>query len=299
MQCSNGYFLRNNQCNQISPLCATADMNTGACLSCYPGYALNNGACEVGRTDPNCRRMVNNTCAECARSYTMIGGNCILVNQLCKTADNSTGLCTSCYPGYLLISGNCTVPTNTDPNCIQKSGTICLYCANGYWLSNNACAKLTRNCQTYDQSTGYCSTCPVNNRLVNGDCVMALSSDANCVTVGSNGLCTECTTNFYVGNNGVCTLVSSLCADFNYSQRVCSVCIDGYVLQDGECLYPSLGVDANCERYSGSYCSRCKANYYLSNYYCTLIDSNCLDFDRVQGVCKACRMGNPVGANCI
>lgn len=94
----------------------------------------------------------------------MRNGSCTKTSDLCRTAD-SNGLCTSCYGGYTLVSGDCMVPTNNDPNCNQKSGAICLNCMDRYYLLNNVCTKLTRNCAIYDPSTGFCMSCPVNTRL--------------------------------------------------------------------------------------------------------------------------------------
>lgn len=298
LQCSSGYFPKNGQCNLISNLCQTADQTNGNCLSCYPGYSLQNGACEIGRINSNCRRVQNGGCVECAGGYTMVNGNCMVQNPLCRTVDSSAN-CATCYSGYTLSNGNCIIPTNSDPNCVQKSGTICLYCQNGFWISNNVCTRLTKSCQSYDQQTGSCTSCAFTSRLIDGNCVSSpISSDVNCVSADNSGQCLTCVTNYYP-KNGVCTLVNSLCVDFNYNQRVCAACQDGYFLQDGDCIYPSMGFDANCVRYSGSYCSTCKPNFFLKDYICSSVDSNCIDFDRNSGLCRACRSGNPVGSGCV
>lgn len=53
--CSAGYYLKDNQCLLVSPLCATADPMNGDCLSCYLGYVLSQGQCIIRRQDNNCR----------------------------------------------------------------------------------------------------------------------------------------------------------------------------------------------------------------------------------------------------
>lgn len=299
LACSTGYFLQNGGCTQINPLCATADQNSGACTSCYQGYALNNGQCVVGVQNSNCRQVRNGQCIQCSQGYMMISGNCVVVNPLCRTVDAATAGCTTCYPGYVLASGNCIIPQNNDPNCIQKSGSTCLYCQNGYWLSNNVCTLLTRKCQNYDQQTGSCTSCVNPLRLVDGDCVGSpTSSDPNCVTANPQGQCTACIPGYAI-TRGICTAVSFLCIDFDYTRNVCTSCQQGYVLQDGDCIFPSLGVDPYCTRYSGSFCTTCQSRYYLKDYVCMAVDSNCSDFDAQAGVCRACQFGRPQGAGCI
>lgn len=211
-ECSTGFFLQNGGCIQISPLCATADPRTGSCVSCYAGYSLSRGECTVSRQDANCRKYNNNQCVECSQGYMMINGACAVINTLCRTVDPSNGNCQTCYAGYELAGGNCIIPQNNDPNCIQKSSSTCLYCQNGYWLSNNLCTPLSRKCQTYDMNTGFCTSCSPSFRLVNADCVGSPSStDPNCVSADPSGRCTGCIPNFYLSRNGLCTLVSILC----------------------------------------------------------------------------------------
>jgi proprotein convertase subtilisin/kexin type 5 len=300
VSCSNRYFLRDNRCNPVSDLCKGYDPNNGACTDCYPGYMPFNGRCEISKKDIHCLRTNNNNiCIECSSGYLLINNVCVARNPMCKS-DDSQGLCTSCYPGYSLINGNCEIPTNNDPNCVQKSGRTCLYCKNTFYLLNGVCTLLTKNCATYEQSSGSCTSCAANLRLINGDCIGSpVVSDSNCVSANNMGQCIECAYGFYVGKSGTCTLVNTYCQDFNYNLKVCNVCHESYVLQDGDCLATTLGVDPNCQRYSGSYCSICKPKYYMESYICKIIDINCLDFDSTRNICRACRSGQPSGANCI
>lgn len=300
MACSSGYFVQNGACNQISPLCATADMNTGQCLSCYPGYSLNGGICAVGQQNTNCRQWRNGQCSECSQGYMMLKGSCVVVNPMCRTVDPNTAGCASCYPGYTLANSNCIVPQNNDPNCVQKAGSNCLYCSNGYWNNNNVCTQLTKNCQTYDQQTGNCTSCTNVNRLIDGDCVGSpSSSDPNCATANPQGQCIACQNGYYLAKGNTCTAVSITCVDFDYNRGICGTCQQGYFLQDGECIYPSLGIDPYCTRYTASYCSSCQQGYFLQNYACTVVDSNCMDFDQQAGICRSCQYGRPQGPNCI
>ena len=73
----------------------------------------------------------------------------------------------------------------------------------------------------------------------------------------------------------------------------------GYVFQEGECIYPSLGIDPNCAWYVNSFCNRCYEGYALINYFCSDIDPNCTDFDQSSNTCRQCKEGIPMGPSCV
>lgn len=94
-------------------------------------------------------------------------------------------------------------------------------------------------------------------------------------------------------------MVSLLCIEFDYGAGVCKICNDGFVLQDGDCINPAMGVDENCVRYTGVYCSTCRQGYQLIMYRCSTVDTNCLEFDNGNMRCLRCRVGTPLGMACI
>ena len=192
-------------------------------------------------------------------------GLCIVVNPLCKTSDTNTGACLSCYQGYDVFAGNCIIPQNNDPYCLIKSGSTCVTCANGYYLFQNVCTRTTKICVTYDMQSGNCTNCNVGSQLINGDCVLTpKSSDPNCAQADSSNRCTACNPNFYLNpTTQVCTFVSILCSKFDYTALVCKECQSGYFLQDGGCIYPSMGEDPLCVHYSGSFCDKCVDRAYI------------------------------------
>ena len=214
--------------------------------------------------------MRDNVCIECSSGYIMRAGACYVLNPLCRTSDPNNGYCLTCYQGYSLYNGNCTILTNDDPYCVQKSSSICLTCANGYYLNSNVCTKLMKNCVTYDMRSGNCTNCNVGFQIMNGDCLLIpKSQDPNCVQANQNGQCIQCLNNFYLSRaNNTCTPISTLCLNFDYNQQICAQCQQGYFLQDGDCIYPSLGYDPYCIHYSGSYCDQCSQGYSIQNYMC-------------------------------
>lgn len=152
-------------------------------------------------------------------------------------------------------------------------------------------------------ATGNCINCGAGLALLNGDCVpTAQKSDINCAQVGISGNCAACNHGYFLNtssSNPSCQLVSQLCLIFNYQKLECTECQTGYFLQDGGCIYPSMGYDKYCERYSGSYCERCSDGYYLSNYMCTQMDPNCVSWNAASGICLQCRVGSPQEAVCV
>lgn len=304
ISCVSGSYLRQGICYQVSPLCGTFDPMSGFCLSCYQGYQLSGVNCVVSMNTSNCKTSQNGGCVECFQGFNLLSNrNCVAANPLCRTSNPATGACSSCYQGYTLINDNCSLPTNSDPNCIQKAGVFCLTCTNGYYILSGSCTRVTKSCATYEMATGNCISCAADLGLLNGDCVPAAQrSDINCLQVGPSGNCVSCNPGYFINTSypsSSCQLVSQLCFVFNYQTLQCTQCQNGYFLQDGGCIYPSMGYDRYCERYSGSYCERCSTGYYLSSYICTQMDPNCVSFNPISGTCLQCRSGNPQGATCV
>ena len=89
----------------------------------------------------------------------------------------------------------------------------------------------------------------------------------------------------------VCTIINILCENFDSTKSLCLACRTGYFLQDNDCIYPALGYDENCIRYSGSYCSNCKPKFYLKSFTCSAVDNNCLTFNYDLNICNTCIKG--------
>lgn len=154
-------------------------------------------------------------------------------------------------------------------------------------------------CKTYSKDNGYCASCYSGYFLFNYKCVS--SQDLYipfCKIVGQNGKCAECQDRYYLSNDA-CLPVSLLCDTFNKLTGKCLTCTPGYFFQNDECIYPALGIDPACTFYTNSYCSQCKPGYFLQNYFCTQIDSKCLDFDYSKNTCKKCYNSNPQGPYCV
>lgn len=273
-KCSNGYFIKAGKCTQVSNLCAKFDPVTGDCTECYNGYLLNSGKCELSTIDSHCKSFKDGVCQVCVSGYFLSSAankGCIPLNPLCRVSNQTDGSCLMCYGGYTLTSnGLCIVPTCTDPNCAQKSGAQCLSCNDRYYLEQGVCTAVNPQCYTYEMSTGRCTNCFTGFFVSKGQCLPSVKSeDSNCQTADLSGHCIKCHDGYHPSKaDGKCQPVSLLCANFDYALNKCTSCLQGYVLQDDDCIFPSLGVDVHCTHYTNSYCDKCQDGYTLTNYQC-------------------------------
>lgn len=247
LQCSyRFYFNSQNICTKISDLCNTFDSLTGACLSCYQGYALNGTICAVSQNndnnqqqspDLNCQSYdaKTKTCLACSYRFVLDkNGKCIKVNDQCQTWDNS-GLCTSCYQGYNLSSGVCT-QSSTDSNCAKYDSTLkrCIQCATRYFLnSSSLCQSVSDQCQTFDNRTGYCTSCYQGYLLQNGQCLLQAEGCVNYNT--QTGQCQGCSNEYCLNQNFTCARKPANCQTCAF-QGGCSQCNPGYNLAGGVCV---------------------------------------------------------------
>lgn len=148
-------------------------------------------------------------------------------------------------------------------------------------------------------TTGACTDCFTGYTLAPPTCIVAAAVNIPFCQYVVGIACTVCISGYYVSDGG-CALANILCPTYDPNSGACLSCVTGYVFQNGTCIYPALGIDPNCKYYSGSYCSECNPNYALVSYVCTAIDTNCLQFDSVQNVCKSCSGGKtPQGPQCV
>jgi hypothetical protein len=128
LACSKGFVFNPNKiCVAVSDHCATYDIKSGACTSCFKGYDLENGLCKFSSSnnaqpaDLGCALWSNElqTCLECSKGFVFKGLHngtiaCAAVSDQCKTYDSTGGDCTSCFKGYDLINGNCVFSSSNN-----------------------------------------------------------------------------------------------------------------------------------------------------------------------------------------
>jgi len=320
-QCSAGWFLNNGTCSPVSDQCYTWDSHTGACLSCYNGYVLNNGVCSVnpnpatGAKDPLCATWLAGSCSACAsRAYFNDFGVCTAVSDQCQTWDPKYGVCLSCYGGYTLTNGVCSqspIQTPSDLGCAlwNTNSNVCLQCSQRYYFNGNKCAPVNDQCNTFDSSTGRCTTCYNGYDLqLDGTCQLSTKntapSDAGCGTWDwKNQKCLECSNNWVFNGSGVCVPVSDQCNTFDRLGN-CFSCYLGYNLVAGKCVLAPIQnpTDAGCGTWDwkNQKCLQCSNNWVFNNNgVCVPVSDQCNTFD-ISGNCVSCYLGyNLVSGKCV
>lgn len=144
-----------------------------------------------------------------------------------------------------------------DANCLCYDMDKCLKCAHRFYLSNNQCIQVPKECLSYDTNTGVCVKCLPgyslqqngqcrlddviayyyenqcfqclgDYRLVNQRCVYAPTTDPSspsflqtknplCLS-WDRGSCTECLPGTFLSTRNICELVDPLCLIFDYAQ---------------------------------------------------------------------------------
>lgn len=160
---------------------------------------------------------------------------CVPVSDQCATHDQA-GYCTSCYKGYALQYGKCVlaaVQKVNDAGCAtwDWESQCCLKCSVRYYFnSQRKCVPVSDSCQTYNESSGACTSCYSGYVLNGGECQMGNSL---CKCSDSNGACTECYQG-YLLNNGNCVPLSKLANLALYYSMCCPEKLEELSHQVGE-----------------------------------------------------------------
>lgn len=230
LECSERWaFNADKICVTVSDLCKTSEGLT--CTSCFKGYVLDNGACifspvnHQAPSDAGCKTWDwdNQICLECSNWWFFSEGKCVPVSDLCKTYNRNNGSCITCYKGYDLANGLCVLSTkNSQPSDLGCStwdwdNQVCLACSKFWVMVDGVCRSVSPFCNTYDQSTGACTTCFTGYALNNGDCTPAPVSF--CKVQDPNG-CVNCYPGYALYGKK-CLSVSSLADIALYYAECC------------------------------------------------------------------------------
>jgi hypothetical protein len=305
VQCSNGYYFnKTGQCQQIDPFCKTFDNSSLTCTDCYSGFQLVNNSCTFSPSapayDPNCKLFnnSNNKCLNCSQGfYFNANGQCTQIDPSCKNFNLANLTCTDCFPGYTLSNGACQQTNSSSPtqaNCQQTLQGVCVQCVTrAYYDINNNCVMVSDLCNTFNTFNGFCLTCFSGYALNTTDGTCNPSLTAVCSSTNANGVCTKCSTGYYLDSQSNCQPIDAFCQTFNYTTALCAACYKGYLLNaSNQCaLAPTITASIqNCITYdsAGQNCIKCFNLYYLSNNQCIAANPLCKTFDPANGNCLTC-----------
>lgn len=312
----------------------------------YSGQPLpNQGGISIipinnGITNQNCLQVgANGLCAQCAFRFFNANGYCQPVSNLCATWDSMSGACTSCIAGYTVAGSTCVqggynpnpyppppdytnqapIPpvSNSVSNCAQTGPTgACIQCSYRFYNSNGYCIAVSDQCNTWDLTTGACTSCYGGYSLTAGACVITSSQNTptspnspnipNCAQVDASGFCSQCSYRYYL-TSGVCQPVNDQCNTWDSTYGSCTSCYSGYTLNAGTCVlgngqnptYPNN--IQNCMQVGpNNLCTQCYYGYYIVSGYCQPVSTLCSTWDAVSGGCTSCYQGYQLqGSNCI
>ena len=217
-------------------------------------------------TQKYCKYCNDNKCSECYAGYVPNeNGKCVSCSNNClKCNYNDLSKCIKCFNGYGLIENECK--NCNDINCILCDGNIntCQKCKNGYVLIEGKCTKKDDSfdswCKTYEYTISAlklwkkCIECIGPTYLENSKCVEC--KDENC----------------------------SKCSKDKNGNEICSECMDGYGLVDGQCIKCS----DNCLNCNKDGCLKCDNHFYLSDKNCKECSINCLECINNNETCTKC-----------
>jgi len=296
LSCHPQYFLLNQQCYAVNPLCNGFDLN-GNCTKCFTGYTLNGSVCvTLISLNPFCFSFKGSACAICKyRYYINSNGICIGVNPLCNLYNKNTGFCLTCVSGYSQVNGSCLSWISLNPQCINfnKYGN-CIRCGAGYFIgSKYMCTAVNPLCNNYNMYTGNCNTCIVGYSMSNGNCLAWSLINPQCLSFNNtNGNCINCANGFFKGTKTICTKVNPLCGTYSMNSGKCYTCIAGYSMLNGSCFPWSL-INPQCLSFDNSgICLNCSSGYYIgTNSMCAQANSLCSTYDMSNGLCITCISG--------
>lgn len=90
------------------------------------------------------------------------------VSDLCQTWNNN-GFCTSCYGGYTLYNGVCR-PQGNEGEIICPYRTV---------KKDGQCIAVNDLCNTWDETSGACTSCYGGYKLADGVCIIDGGSNGN------------------------------------------------------------------------------------------------------------------------
>ncbi|EFO64538.1 High cysteine membrane protein VSP-like [Giardia lamblia P15] len=308
-QCANSSEVpRNGQCRSISrfeDIC-TKNSETGTCTSCKDRdkkqYFLFYGGCYLfGNTLDDhigsqiCQTVQNNVCTACNSSIkevftkdsrcwrcgdTANGG--IAGCQKCEMKDDALQ-CLECRDLYLSLDKKSCLASCPDGQVgafDPSSKSFICACDDGFYLNDGKCVKCTvENCAECNESK--CSKCRYGYTLSDNRCAETKCKDPNCDACENRNVCTKCSNNYSLDQNGLCVKDCLSSAGY-YKATVGDV---------SRCVACTLGGCAVCE--SADRCTTCRDGFYLeSQERCKPCSSACATCSGPEaGDCTSCPAG--------
>jgi hypothetical protein len=334
--------------------CAECTSTSDICTKCKTDYYLADGCCDACTSSGNFK--VAGSPDTCVTSCTADCLTCADLNKclICgssKKVLKSTGACVSCSGGNLVTFGDyCYDGTDCTTSC-QKCATIyrCETCSTGFYIKVDGtcgpCNSIDALCSTcsdkltctsctginipqFPYTTCVSSTCAEGYVSIMPDTfIVCYPCPDNCKTCGTNLICTECKTNYYLAvpgdycvakddcKNGLscydeetaittCIISETLCESCNIDNcetcllsGKCLKCSEGFYVQKCDSLACVEGCNSNTQLIISDYCyeaTDCNVANCLqcgTAFTCGIDRCNTGFFRTSAGQCASCKEG--------
>lgn len=282
------------ECKLGQNYCNECNMEQNLCKICETGfYPDKNGGCSI--TD-NCEISYEGQCIQCIEDFTLVGNDAFkyckskLSDSLknCKEINPLTGLCSQCKEGFFINS--------KDHKCIETEHCkeslfgVCTLCQEGYYLDkrDDSCKLWTSffNCKVSINGEE-CDECLDDYYLTNnGKC----SISNYCDKADKKSTCQKCLKGFYMTLNGHYCTRGKNCASGDKDFGICKSCKNSfyYNSEENECFSNEEDNEYKyCEIVKDNICTKCTYFYYLDEDSKCTPDKNCLKSEN--GICTKCK----------
>ena len=189
------------------------------------------------------------------------------------SASSSSG--SSSTGGACTVIDNCadeTCPTPTDPTCNA--------CADGFYLSNNACVACATSCAPGEYETAACSA---TADLQCSSCTAISGCTAETCTTDSDQTCTACSAGDYL-DNGSCVACSGACPAGEHESAACTASSDRACTA---CTVIPGCTAESCTTTTDQVCTACAGGSYLSGNACVACSTSCAPGEYESAACTA------------
>lgn len=262
--CNSGYFFSNGACVVGAPCVVNSHRNADGSCSCDAGFTNYTGVCSKCPQGALWSSSVGKCIFVCGQNsaYSASANACV-----CNPGFGLfSGSCQTCPVGYFISNGYCvTCPVNSAYN----SATQNCDCLSGFFTNQwGVCARKCGTNEVYNGATQNCS-CLQGLGRVNGACQICPAgstptADGNaCSTCGINqilinGKC-GCQQGFAYNSAQVCTACSNLPNGFLVN-GICAVCPGSMIYNGNTCACPAGKIS------QGSLCiSQCQNDELLDS----------------------------------
>ena len=296
MKCDSSNYLVNKQCQKVvSPTEFCEKYNsTQICEQCSSGYALAFEKCEQGNI-PNCENYLSTeSCLKCKENFYVFQGKCQIYSSglNCEKFHPDEDSCETCLEDHWMAEDSFFCTQNSlVSNCRKYSQTQdkCHTCKENKYLFENQCKEITSekqvlNCKYYTDSAE-CEQCQDFHYLLNNQCV---SGDNKCKEYYSQNVCKTCPSQFYLNSEYQCKEHSQglNCLTFNPLKNECLTCPGNFHLNgNNQCQEIS-----NCLVKNGHSCEECSPSHYLDSGFCKIRNAqNCKEGVKDKDECLSCQ----------